>query len=901
MPDFKRLVRQRLELPPMKRRREEKIIEELALHLADLYREALSAGRSEDAALSHALSQVPDWETFASDITGAQQPNIPLVSEGDVENVEMSLRQRGPAWTWLADIGQDMRYALRALRSRPTFSLTAALVLALGIGAATAIFSVVETVLLRPLPFTEPDRLIFLLEKKLPQFPQFSVAPGNFLQWQAQNRTFDSMAAWSRGSFDLTGSDEPERLRGQRVTWNLFRLVGVRAVVGREFRADEDAPGAPPAAILSYELWRRRFGGDPSVVGRQITLNGIGHTVVGVVPSSMQLLHRDTALWVPMAFTEQQRQQYGSHYMRAIGRLKPGATFERAEADLDTVARRLEAEHPDADNGWRILPIPLREAFVRDVRPALLMLLGAVGLVLLVACANVANLFLVRGLGRRKELAIRSALGAGRARLVRQLLTESAAVALAGGATGLLLAHWLLRGLLTLVPEALPRAAEIGVSLPAVACALALSVLTPLVFGLLPSLQVSKADLAGALAAGGRTGHAVLRQRTRRLLIVTEMALAAVLLAGAGLLMRTVVRLTQVDPGFVAPHAVTASFELPPARYPDAPDAYRFYRELIDRVSHVPGVRVAGATAGLPFSDDYVTSITIEGRPVVPEADRPSANYYSVSPGYFEAMGIRLVRGRLFTPQDSPGARNVAIINETFAGRHFPGEDPLGKRIQVGMGSDAWCEVVGVVVDTRQYGLRQEATAQFYQPYGQLPFPGMTLVVRTDGEPTMAVPALREAVRAIDPAVPVGRVRTLEELLAESTAYERFSMLLLSAFAAAALFLAGIGLYGLLAYAVSQRKVEIGVRMAHGARPCDVLWMFAREGVGLALLGAAIGLAGAVALTHLIASQLFGVAPTDPATLSLVPAALVAAAVVASLVPAYRAVRTDVVGALRSE
>ncbi len=901
MPDFAQLIRERLRLPAMKRRRAEKIVEELAGQLADLYRAALASGMDEKRALSHALDQVPDWDTFASDIAVAERPNIPLVNEDDVEDVEAALRQRRPRWAWLADLARDARYAIRTLRARPAFSLTAVLVLALGIGASTAIFSVVDTVLLRPLPFAEPDRLVLVLEKKLPQLPMFTVAPGNFLTWQAQNRTFESMAAWRAAAFDLTGSGEPERLRGQRITWNLFGLLGVRPVAGRDFRADEDATGAPPVVVLSHDLWQRRFGGDPGVIGRPLTLNGVAHTVVGVAPTSMPLLHRETAVWVPMAFTERQRAQYGSHYMRAIGRLKPGVRFEQAEADLDTIARRLEAEHPNENKGWRVLPMPLAESFVGQVRPALLMLLGAVGLVLLVACANVANLFLAHGLGRRKELAIRAALGAGRARLVRQFLTESALLALAAGATGLLLAHWLLKGLLALVPVTLPRAGEIGLSASAAGCALALSVLTPLLFGLFPSLQVSKIGLSEALGAGGRAGRGAVRPHARRALIVGEMAMAAILLVGAGLFARTFTRLIQVDPGFVASHAVTASFALPPARYPEDGDAYRFYKQLVDRVSQASGVRAAGVTAGMPLSNDYMTSMSIEGRPIVPPADRPSVNYYGVSPGFFEAMGIRLVRGRLPTERDDAEAPRVAVVNETLARQFFAGEDPIGRRIQVGMGSEAWCEVVGIVVDTRQYGLRGETTAQFYQPYAQQPFSGMTLVVRTDRGPAFVASVLREAVRAIDPAVPVGRIRTLDDVLAEATGRERFSMVLLAAFAASALLLSAIGLYGLLAYSVRQRRVEVGVRMAHGAKPRQVLWMFVREGIGLGLLGAAIGLAAAQGLARLVASLLFSVTPTDPVTLSLVFVSLVAAAALASLVPAYRAMRTDVVGALRAE
>jgi putative ABC transport system permease protein len=818
-----------------------------------------------------------------------------------VEKVEESHHHRGGVSVYLADMGQDVRYALRTLRGRPTFLLAVVFALALGIGASTAIFTVVNSVLLRPLPFAEPHRLMYLIESKLPQFPEFSVAPGNFLEWQAQSSTFESMAAYGNRAFDLTGAGEPERFRGDRATVNLFSLLGVRPVIGRDFRPEEDTPGGPPVVLLSYGLWQRRFGGDRSVVGRVISLNGLNHTVVGIMPAAMQALRPDTALWVPMAFTERERQQYGSHFLRAIGRLKPGVSLAQAGADLETIARRLEAEHPEEDKGWRVLAAPLDRYYVRNVRPALLILLGAVGLVLLVACANVANLFLARGMGRQKELAIRSALGAGRARILRQLLTESVVLAIVGGSVGLGLAHWLLRALLALAPAALPRAANIGLDLPAVTFALALSTLTPLLFGLLPSLQVSRTDLSDALNAGGRTGHAGIRRRTRRALIITEIALATILLVGSSLLVRSFNRLQQVDPGFIPSQAVIANLALPERKYPEPADAYRFYHQLIERVSHLPGARAAGVTASLPFVSDYVGSVTIEGRPPVAPTDLPPTNYYSVSPDYFRAMGIRLLRGRLFTEQDGPGAPRVGIINETFPKRLFPGEDPIGKRVKVSMGHEEWQEVVGIVADTKHYSLTRDTTNQFYEPYGQLSFSIMTLVVRTDSTPAGVAPALRDAVRALDPDLPIGQLRALDDLLAQSIGPQRFSALLLGTFAASALFLAVIGLYGALAYAVGQRTLEIGVRMALGAQSGNVLWMFLREGLSLALAGAAVGLAGALVLTRLMTAMLFGIEPTDPATLTLAPLALVVVALLASLIPAYRAMRTNAVMALRGE
>ncbi len=796
---------------------------------------------------------------------------------------------------------QDLRFAIRSFGKSPGYAAVAILTLALGLGASTAIFTVVDAVLLRPMPFAEPDRLVFLRESKLPQLPEFSVSPGNFLAWQAQNGTFEAMAAYGGESFNLTGTGEPERLAGDRATANLFDLLAIRPVVGRTFRPDEDTAGGPPVVLLSYGLWQRRFGGDPGVVGRAISLNDVPCTVVGVLPAAMQALRATTAVWVPMALTAQERERYGSHYLRAVGRLKPGVTLEQARADLDTIARRLEAEHPDDDTGWRVLASSLPEYAVRDVRPALLILLGAVGLVLLVACANVANLQLARGMGRQKELAIRAALGAGRAHLVRQLLAESLLLALAGGAVGLLLAHWLLGALLSLAPAVRPRTGTIALDLGALGFALALSALAPVLFGLLPSLQVTRTDLRDTLNAGGRGAQPGLRRGTRRALIVTEIALAAILLAGAGLLARSFQHLQQVDPGFVASHAVAASLALPDRKYPERPDAFRFYQRLVERVAQIPGVRAAGATESLPLANDYVGGVTIDGRPPVAPTERQPTNYYSVSPGYFAAMGIRLLRGRLFTEQDGPGAPRVGIINETFAKRFFSGEDPLGKRVQVSMGPEAWREVVGIVADTKQYGLTQDASNQFYEPYGQLTFSSMTLVVRTDGDSASVVPSVRDAVHALDPDLPIGGVRTLDDLVAESIGSQRFSTLLLGAFAAAALLLAVIGLYGVLAYAVGQRTLEIGVRMAHGARSGNVLAMFLREGFGLALVGTGLGLAGALLVTRLMASLLFGVEARDPATLALASITIVVVSTLASLVPAWRATRVDPVVALRGE
>ncbi len=794
----------------------------------------------------------------------------------------------------------DLRHGLRSLLRSPGFTAVAVLTLALGIAATTSIFSIVETSLLHPLPFADPGRLVYLRESKMPQLPEFSVAPANFVTWEAETHSFEAMGALASRPFNLTGGGEPERVIGDRTTANLFGMLGLRPVIGRDFEPADDVVGAPPVVLLSYALWQRRFGGDPSVLGRALTLNGTDYTVVGVMPAAAEVLRATTALWVPMAFTDRERHElYGSHYMRAIGRLKPGVTLAQARADLDVVARRLEADNPRDDTGWRVLAFPYEQYAVRDVRAGLLILIGAVGLVLLVACANVANLQLARGLGRHKELAIRAALGAGRGELVTQLLSESLITALAGGAVGLLVAGWMLRALLALSPAQLPRAADVGIDLPALAFVLGASMLALLIFGLVPALQVSRVDLRDALNTGGRGDRPGLRRRTRRALIVGEIAMATMLLVVSGLAARSFVRVQDVDPGFAASGAIAAGLSLPDNRYPDQAAYRRFFTQLVDRVRALPGVTAAGVTESLPFFSDNVEGVTIGGRPPVAPADQPSANYYSVTPGYFTAMGIRLVRGRLFTEQDGPDAPRVCVINERFAKELFPGQDPLGQRLEVSS-SKGWREIVGIAADTKQYDLTTDTTKQVYDPFAQHPMQGMTLVVRAASDPAAVAGPIRDAVRSLDPDLPVGTMQTLSDLVAESVAPQRFSMLLLGAFALSALFLAAIGLYSVISYSVSQRTNEVGIRVAHGAQRGDIVWLVLREGLGLTLLGVVIGLAGFLAAGRLMSGFLFGVAATDPATLAAAPLVLLAIAALACLVPAWRAARLDPIVTLRA-
>ena len=796
---------------------------------------------------------------------------------------------------------QDLRYGIRMLLQRPGFTALAVLTLAVGIGANTAIFSVVNAVILRPLPYADPDRLMLLRETKLPQFPEFAIAPGNFLDWQSQNEVFEQLEAFRTHFYNLTGNAEPERLRAARVTAGTFSMLGIQPALGRDFLAEEDRPGNDGVALISHGLWQRRFGGDPAIVGQQMTLNGRSHTVIGVMPASLRFLDRNAELWAPMAFTDQDRQNHGGHFINAVGRLRPGITQEQALTNLTTIAARLEQQYPDTNAGWSVKVTPLFEAAVGEMRPTLLVLLGAVALVLLIACANVANLLLARASSRHKEIAIRSALGASRWRVVRQLLTESVLLALVGGACGIVLAYWGLDLLLSLAPASLPRMRDVSLDGSALGYTLAITLLTGVIFGLAPALQSSNPDLNESLKEGGRGSTGGPRQRVRSLLVVTEVALALVLLAGAGLMLKSFWRLQQVDPGFNPENALVVGISLPPTKYADDQQRAAFFRQLLERTAALPGVEAVGATHSMPIISDYLLGFVIEGRPPAAPGDEPSTNYYAVSPDYFRAMGITLVRGRSFTERDTAGAPRVAIINETFARRFFAGEDPIGKRIHVTNGPETFREVVGIVADVRQYGLDREAPIQFYEPYLQEPFSGMSLVVRTAAEPSALSAAIRQEVFALDKDQPVASVRTLEEVLAESVARRRFSMWLLGLFGGVALLLASVGIFGVMNYTVAQRTHEIGIRLALGAQRRDILRLVVGQGMILALIGVALGLIAAFAGTRVMASMLYGVSATDPLTFTGVALLLAVVAFLACYLPARRATRVDPMVALRYE
>lgn len=804
----------------------------------------------------------------------------------------------------MASVMQDLRHAVRTLAAHPGYLATALLTLALGIGFSTATFSVIDAVLLRPLPFHDPDQVLILRERRLPQFPSFSVAPGNYLAWRDEATVFDGIAAWGSRPVSLqTGTGDPDRVRIDRVTANLFAVLGVQPVLGRTFTDAEDADKGPRVAILSWGAWQRRFGGRGDVVGQTVRIDREPVTIVGVMPESFVFPSQQTELWIPMAFEPEERTLHGSHYLSAVARMKPGVTLERARADLAAIAKRLEQAFPDSNRGWEVVADPLQDYMVRNVRTPLLVLLGAVALVLLIACVNVANLLLARGASRARELAIRSALGAGRWRLVRQLLVETVVLSVAAAGLGLVIASWGLRGLLSLQPDALPRQSDIGLNPTVLAVALALVIVTPILFGLLPALQASRTDVRELLAAGGRQGSVAPARRTRTALVVAELALAMILLVGAALLMRSFARLSEVSPGFDPSGSLVASISLPDTAYPDDSSHERVIDQFLDRVRALPRVEAAGITQSVPLLGDYVASLDFEGRPAASPTERPTTNFYAITPGFFEAMKIPLIRGRVITDADRQGTQRVVVINQTLADRDFAGEDPIGRRIRVSQGNDDWRTIIGIVGDTKQYGVMERTPAQVYEPYRQHRyFSSVSAIVRVkDGDPASLAPELRSIMRSIDPQLPLARVRSMQDVLSESVGPQRFSAVLIALFGGAALLLAAIGLYGVMAYLVGQRTQEFAIRIAHGATRTAILRLVLLNGAATVLIGTAIGIAGALLLRRLLAGLLFGISATDPLTYVTVATVLVGVALAASLVPALRATRVDPIVALRAE
>jgi putative ABC transport system permease protein len=817
---------------------------------------------------------------------------------------------------------QDMRYGARMLLKQPGFTLIALLTLSLGVGANTAIFSVINAVLLRPLPYTESERLA-LYNERSPQMDGMSISWPNYTDWRAQQRVFEEMAVFNRGDYNLTGAGEPERIQAGQVTSSLFTTLRSHASLGRVFTADEDKPGGPPVVVLSYGLWHRRFAGDPQIVGKTLSFNDRAYTVIGVMPQGFRFPSR-VEMWVPVGQLSDQPswKQRGNHPgLYGVARLKPGVTIEQARADLDNIAAGLEKLYPGSNQDNRVRIIPLIENYVSDVRRALWVLFGAVGFVLLIACANIANLLLARATTRSKELAVRAALGAGRWRIVRQLLTESLLLAVMGGALGLLLATWGVDIILKTSPDAIPRSQEIGMDSRVFTFTMAVSVLTGLVFGLIPAWQASKVDAYETLKEAGR-GNSGSRQWLRSSLVVTEVAAALVLLVGAGLLIRSFYRLHQVDPGFSYERLWSANIMLPEQKY-GTEQRIEFWRRLTERLRAVPGVEAAAVSSGLPLGNNgWQTSFTIEGRPAPPPGQTPLMEACLVSSDYFRAMGIPLRAGRYFSEQDAhrpptgplPSdlgeegryyfGLNAIIIDEEFARRHWPNDDAVGKRVRLG-GSDPnapLATVVGVVGRVKMESLSGGTNyVQGYFHSLQLPFRGMTAVIKSSVEPAGLTAAVRSQVAALDSSQPIYNIRTMEKIRDESVAAEKLNLTLLILFASVALVLALVGIYGVMSYAVTQRTHEIGIRVALGAQGPDVLRLVVGQGMLLAGAGVVIGLAMAYGLTRLMSALLFSVKPTDLPTFTVVTVLLAVVALVACWIPARRAAKVDPMVALRCE
>jgi putative ABC transport system permease protein len=795
-------------------------------------------------------------------------------------------------------VWHDLRYGLRMLRTHPGFTAVAVLTLALGIGANTAIFSVVNAVVLRPLPFREPDRIVRMWGT-FSQGNNASTSPPDFLDFRSQNSTFEEFAAMRGGSFNLTGQSEPERVIGADVTTNFFAALGVTPLLGRTFTPDEEQAGNARVAIISQGLWQRRFGGDPTIVGKTLLLDGNSHTIVGVAPNEGRMPD-ETDVWRPLTFDSPGMKIRRFHFLRAIGRLKPGVTLEQAKADVDAIAIGLEERYPDTNTTWRLRLVPLRDELLGDIRPALYVLLGAVAFVLLIACANVANLLLARAARRQKEMAIRLALGAGRLRLIGQLLTESVLLSSIGGGVGLLLAVWGTELLVKVAPGTIPRVAEIGVDNRVLGFTILLSLVTGAVFGLVPAWQASRPDVNESLKDGGKGTVAQTRNtRTRSGLVVAEIAAALVLLVGAALLVQSFQRLQNVDPGFDPKNVLTMRVPLSDAKYAEPGRSANFLHQVLERVAALPGVQAAGTTTQLPLRGGGDTYFKIEGRPFASSNEQVTALDPAISSDYLRAMGIPLISGRPFTDQETREPEKKVIINKVFADTYFPGEDPLGQRLIIDLGRPAVCEIIGVAKNVRQFSLQGKPVPTMYLP--SIEAGRGSLVVRTSGDPLALAGAVREAVQSLDKDQPVASVQSMEQILSGSVAQPRFRTLLLSVFAGLALILAAVGIYGVISYTVTQRTHEIGIRMALGAPAAAVVKLVVAQGIRLTVTGVLIGLGGAWALTRLMDTLLFGVTSTDPLTFAAVAVLLAGVALLACYIPARRAAKVDPIIALRYE
>jgi predicted permease len=902
-------LRPRLALLQLSGSREAEIVEELSQHLDERYDELRAGGATDAEARRLAIEELREPEALAHHMRALRQAHAPL-----------PMTPGSPGGFRLAELWQDLRYAARMLRKQPGFAVAAVLTLALGIGANTAIFSLIDAAVLRALPFPDPNRLaVIWADNPSHKLGSAYSPPANadVAEWRRRTESFAKVAAFSARTADLADGGDPERIGAAGVTAGFFETLGVTPLLGRTMAPDEEAPGGPPVALIGHGLWQRRFGGDPALVGKSISIDGGTRTVVGILPPDFDFprgaewpaffpFAGRTEVWLPLAFRAQDDGTGWSNWQSrdergliVIGRLKPEASLRQAQAEMDAFAAREANDHPDTHKGWRLKLVPLREQMAGHSSRSLLILFAAVGLLLLIACVNVANLLLARGVARQQEIAVRAALGAGRGRLIRQLLTECLLLGALGSGLGLSIAEGCLKTFLVLNPVTHSRLDEASLDPAALGFATFIALVTIALFGLVPALQASRFDLRTSLHEGGRGSDGAGRERVRAWLVGAEVALALVLLTMAGLMVRSFLRVQAVEPGFRSDSVLAFDVQLSGARYSGETTPVLFFQQLAARLEALPGARAAGAISYLPLGGgENMGSFAVEGERPVNPGNEPQSERRWVTPGYFSAMDIPIRQGRVFTPKDTADQPRVVVINETMARRFLGSHDPLGRRLRVG---GAWRTVVGVVSDVKSSSLESDVGPQVYLPHAQDPWPPMTVVLHTESDPLALASAVRAELKALDPLLPAANMRTMEQVVSKAGSSRRFNMALLAFFAVTALLLTLMGIYGVVAFLVGRRTREIGIRMAMGARRGDILRLVLQQGMKPVAIGSIGGLVGSLAASRLIASQLYGVSPSDPLTLTSIIALLVGAALLACWLPARRATRVRPMDALRSE